>query len=50
MAESRYIGDYPVIGIRPIVDGRRGPMKLRESLEDQVMAMANAANKLFEEK
>lgn len=22
MAEKRYIGDYPVIGIRPIIDGR----------------------------
>ena len=49
MAKQRYIGDYPVIGIRPIVDGRRGPMQLRESLEGQVMAMANAAKKLFEE-
>ena len=49
MAKNRYIGDYPVIGIRPIVDGRRGPLKLRESLEDQVMAMAVAAKKLFEE-
>ena len=38
---------YPVIGIRPIVDGRRGPMKLRESLEPQVWAMAEAAKKLF---
>ena len=47
--EKRITGDYPVIGIRPIVDGRRGPLKLRESLEDQVMAMANAAKKLFEE-
>ena len=49
MAKNRYIGEYPVIGIRPIVDGRRGPMQLRESLEDQVMAMAEAAKKLFEE-
>lgn len=32
MSKSRYIGNYPVIGIRPIVDGRRGPMQLRESL------------------
>ena len=49
MAENRYIGTYPKIGIRPVVDGRRGPLKLRESLEDQVMAMAQAAKKLFEE-
>ena len=49
MAKNRYIGEYPAIGIRPIVDGRRGPMMLRESLEDQVMAMAEAAKKLFEE-
>ena len=49
MAEKRYVGDYPVIGIRPVVDGRRGPMKLRESLEEQVMALANAAKKLYEE-
>ena len=32
MAEKRYIGDYPVIGIRPIIDGREGPMQLRQSL------------------
>ncbi len=49
MAKNRYIGEYPVIGIRPIVDGRRGPMQLREGLEDQVMAMAQAAKKLYEE-
>ena len=39
----------PRIGIRPTIDGRRGPMKLRESLEDQTMAMAQAAAKLFTE-
>ena len=49
MAKNRYIGDYPVIGIRPVVDGRRGPMKLRESLEPVVWSMANAAKKLFED-
>ncbi len=49
MAEKRYVGDYPVIGIRPIIDGRRGPMKLRESLEGQTMELALAAKKLFEE-
>ena len=31
MSENRYIGGYPAIGIRPIVDGRQGPMQLRES-------------------
>lgn len=40
---KRYVGDYPVIGIRPIIDGRRGPMKLRESLEGQTMELAMAA-------
>ena len=49
MAENRYIGSYPVIGIRPVIDGRRGPLKVRESLEDQTMNMARAAAKLFEE-
>ncbi len=49
MAKQRYVGDYPVIGIRPCIDGRRGPLKLRESLEDQTMALAMAAKKLFEE-
>ena len=47
--ESRLIGQYPVIGIRPIIDGRRGPLKVRESLEDQTMGMALAAKKLYEE-
>ena len=49
MAINRLIGDYPVIGIRPTIDGRRGPLKVRESLEEQTMAMAKAAKKLFEE-
>ncbi len=49
MAKNRLIGDYPVIGIRPTIDGRRGPLKVRESLEDQTMNMAKAAAKLFEE-
>ena len=49
MAKNRYIGDYPVIGIRPIIDGRRGPLRVRESLEDQTMNMARSAAKLFEE-
>ena len=49
MAKNRYIGEYPVIGIRPTIDGRRGPLKVREGLEEQTMAMAQAAKKLFEE-
>ncbi len=49
MAKNRYVGEYPVIGIRPCIDGRRGPMKLREGLEGQTMALALAAKKLFEE-
>ena len=49
MAASRLIGGYPVIGIRPTIDGRRGPLKVRESLEDQTMNMAKSAAKLFEE-
>lgn len=46
---SRLIGRYPVIGIRPTIDGRRGPLKVRESLEDQTMNMAKSAARLFEE-
>ena len=49
MAKNRYIGDYPAIGIRPIIDGRRGPLKVRESLEEQTMNMARSAKKLFED-
>ena len=49
MAENRFIGDYPVIGIRPCIDGRRGPLKVRESLEEQTMNMAKAAQKLLTE-
>ncbi len=49
MAENRMIGDYPVIGIRPTIDGRRGYLKVRESLEEQTMNMAKSAAKLFAE-
>ncbi len=49
MAENRLIGEYPVIGIRPTIDGRRGPLKVRESLEVQTMNMAKSAARLFEE-
>ena len=47
MAKSRLIGDYPVSGIRPTIDGRRGPLKVRESLEEQTMNMAKSAAELF---
>jgi len=47
MAKSRLIGDYPAIGIRPTIDGRRGYLKVRESLEDQTMGMAKAVAQLF---
>jgi len=41
------IGDYPKVGIRPVIDGRmRG---VRESLEDQTMNMAKNAAKLLTE-
>ena len=47
MAENRLIGDYPVIGIRPCIDGRRGPLDVRGSLEEQTMNMAKTAAKLI---
>ena len=49
MAESRLIGGYPVIGIRPTIDARRGALKVREAVENQTMNMAKSAAKLFEE-
>ncbi len=49
MAKKRFVGEYPAIGIRPTIDGRRGPLKVRESLEEQTMNMAKSAAKLFEE-
>ena len=49
MAKNRLVGDYPVIGIRPTIDGRRGVLGVRESLEEQTMNMAKRAAKLFEE-
>jgi len=47
--KSRYIGDYPVIGIRPIIDARQGKLKVRESLEEQTMNMAKKTAKLLTE-
>ena len=39
--------NYPKIGIRPIIDGRRGG--IRESLEDMTMGLAKRVAKLYSE-
>jgi L-fucose isomerase len=44
---NRLQGDMPKVGIRPTIDGRR--KGVRESLEAQTMAMAQAAAKLITE-
>ena len=49
MAKSRLVGKYPVIGIRPTIDGRRGIIDVRGSLEEQTMNMAKSAAKFLEE-
>ena len=49
MAKNRLIGEYPVIGIRPTIDGRRGILDVRGSLEEQTMNMAKSAARLLEE-
>lgn len=49
MAENRLIGEYPVIGIRPVIDGRRGYINVRGSLEEQTINMARSAAKLIRE-
>ena len=45
MRNSRLIGGKPKIGIRPIIDGRRGG--IRESLEDMTMTMAHKVSELY---
>ncbi|CAM4323524.1 L-fucose isomerase [Paenibacillus tarimensis] len=45
--ESRWLGGFPRIGIRPTIDGRRNGV--RESLEDQTMRMAKATAALLSE-
>lgn len=45
MTHSRLIGGKPKIGIRPIIDGRRGG--IRESLEDMTMTMAHKVAELY---
>lgn len=47
MKTNPLIGAKPKIGIRPIIDGRRGG--IRESLEEQTMDMARRVEKLFTE-
>jgi len=42
---NRLQGDMPKIGIRPVIDGRRGG--IRESLEEPTMNMAKACAKLI---
>ena len=50
MADTRkLIGGKPVIGIRPCIDGRKGPLDVRGSLEEQTMGMALRAKKLYED-
>lgn len=45
MNNLRLIGGKPRIGIRPIIDGRRGG--IRESLEDMTMTMARKVAELY---
>lgn len=45
MQNRRLIGEHPIIGIRPTIDGRRNGV--RESLEVQTMNMAHQAAELF---
>jgi L-fucose isomerase len=45
--QSRWLGGFPKIGIRPTIDGRR--KGVRESLEEQTMNMAKATAKLLSE-
>lgn len=46
--KATLIGDVPRIGIRPIIDGRRGG--IRESLEGMTMHMAKSVARLYAEK
>ena len=46
-AQDRLVGDMPKIGIRPTIDGRLGGV--RESLEDQTMALAKAVAEFLTE-
>ena len=41
------MNNYPKIGIRPIIDGRRGG--IRESLEETTMNLAKSVAKFYSE-
>ncbi len=45
MSKARFIGEYPRVGIRPVIDGRQGGV--RESLEEQTMNMARSVAELI---
>ncbi len=45
MKQARFIGEYPKVGIRPIIDARQGGV--RESLEEQTMNMARSVAELI---
>lgn len=45
--DPRYVGDFPKIGIRPTIDGRR--KGVRESLEETTMNLAKAVAALLQE-
>ncbi|MCK0470128.1 L-fucose isomerase [Halalkalibacter sp. APA_J-10(15)] len=45
--EKRWVGDFPKIGIRPVIDGRQGG--IRESLEDVTMGMAQSVSTFLQE-
>lgn len=49
MSGAKKVVAHPVIGIRPIIDGRKGILDVRGSLEAQTMEMAKSAKKLLEE-
>ncbi len=49
MTEKKSTAPHPIIGIRPIIDGRKGILDVRGSLEEQTMGMARAAKTLLEE-
>lgn len=45
MKQARFVGEYPKIGIRPVIDARQGGV--RESLEEQTMNMARSVAALL---